>query len=143
MKGNILLFLTIIMLTAALSWAASARTQEPVFKDLPGAGRKCWIDETRYFTWEFDKSPKIGTVVLVVRLFDRNGKRLNDMQITGRTDMPSMRGAHDSGDVAFKLNRAGNYLLPVDIVMLGKWEVRLTISRGGTPVFFGRIIFDV
>ena len=143
MKRNILLFMITIMLMAVLSGAVSAQTQEPVFKDLPGAGRKCWINETRYFTWEFDKSPKIGTVILVVKLFDRNGNRLNDMQITGRTDMPLMRGAHDSGDVALKLNRAGNYLLPVDIVMPGKWEVRLTFSKGGTAVFFGRIVFDV
>ena len=30
-----------------------------------------------------------------------------------------MSGAHDSGEVPFKLNRKGDYLLPVNIVMPG------------------------
>ncbi len=96
-----------------------------------------------HFTWEFDRNPKMGTSILIIKLYDRKGNRANELQITGRSDMPAMRGAHDSGDVAFKLNKAGNYLLPVDIVMPGKWEVRLTFSRAGRVVFRGRITFKV
>jgi len=57
--------------------------------------------------------------------------------------MPSMRGAHDSGEVAFKLNKAGDYLLPVNVVMPGDWEVRLTFSRNGSVIFRGKVTFDV
>ncbi len=57
--------------------------------------------------------------------------------------MPSMAGAHDSGEVAFKLNKKGDYLLPVNVVMPGGWEVRLTFSRNGVVIFRGRILFDV
>ena len=85
----------------------------------------------------------MGMSVLIVKLFDKDGRRVSDLAITGRSDMPSMRGAHDSGEVAFKTNRAGDYLLPVNVVMPGDWEVLLTFSRNGIVIFRGRITFDV
>jgi hypothetical protein len=119
------------------------QSQEPVFQDLAKSGKKCWIGEVNYFTWEFDKTPKMGTSILIIKLYDRDGKRVKDLQIVGRSDMPSMRGAHDSGEVAFKNNKAGDYLLPVNVVMPGDWEVQLTFSRNGIVIFRGRIAFDV
>ena len=116
---------------------------EPVFQDLPKSGKKCWIGEVNYFTWEFDKMPKTGMSVLIIKLYDKDGKRVSDLVITGRSEMPSMRGAHDSGEVAFKTNRAGDYLLPVNVVMPGDWEVLLTLSRNGIVIFRGRLTFDV
>ncbi len=132
----------------AVSWdsnavSVSARQDEPVFEDLPKSGKKCWIGEVHYFTWEFDKTPKMGTSILVVKLYDKDGKRISDLVISGRSDMPSMRGAHDSGEVAFRTNKAGDYLLPVNVVMPGDWEVRLTFTRDGEVIFRGRIAFDV
>lgn len=117
--------------------------QEPVFQDLPRSGKKCWIGEVNYFTWEFDRTPKMGTAILIIKLYDKSGTQVSDLAITGRSDMPSMRGAHDSGEVAFKTNKAGNYLLPVNVVMPGDWEVQLTFSRNGIVIFRGRITFDV
>ena len=122
---------------------SGAQNQEPVFLDLAKSGKKCWIGEVNYFTWEFDKTPKMGTSILIIKLYDRDGKRVTDVAITGQSDMPSMRGAHDSGEVAFKNNKAGDYLLPVNVVMPGDWEVRLTFSRNGIVIFRGRIVFDV
>lgn len=119
------------------------QSQEPVFQDLAKSGKKCWIGEVNYFTWEFDKTPKMGTSILIIKFFDRDGKRVTDVAISGQSDMPSMRGAHDSGEVAFKLNKAGDYLLPVNVVMPGDWEVRLTFSRNGIVIFRGRVTFDV
>jgi hypothetical protein len=117
--------------------------QDPVFQDLPKSGQKCWIGEVNYFTWEFDKTPKMGTAILILKLFDKNGTQVSDLAVTGRSDMPSMRGAHDSGEIAFKTNKSGTYLLPVNVVMPGDWEVRLTFSRNGIVIFRGRILFDV
>ena len=119
------------------------KAQEPEFKDLPKAGKKCWIGEVNYFVYEFDRTPKMGTAILIVKLFDKDGKQVSDLDVTGRSDMPSMRGAHDSGEVAFKLNKKGDYLLPVNVVMPGSWEVLLTFSRNKIVVFRGRISFDV
>jgi hypothetical protein len=122
---------------------SSPQAREPEFKDLPKAGKKCWIGKVNYFVYEFDKALKMGTVILKVQLFDKDGKQVSDLDITGRSDMPSMRGAHDSGEVAFKLNKKGDYLLPVNIVMPGDWEVLLTFSRTKIVVFRGRITFGV
>ena len=122
---------------------SGAQNQEPVFLDLAKSGKKCWIGEVNYFTWEFDKTPKMGTSILIIKFYNRDGKRVTDVAITGRSDMPSMRGAHDSGEVAFKNNKPGDYLLPVNVVMPGDWEVRLTFSRDGIVIFRGRVMFDV
>jgi hypothetical protein len=117
--------------------------QTPEFVDLAGPGKKNWIGEVAYFTWEFDKTPKMGPVILKVLLFDKSGNRVQDLEVSGRADMPAMAGAHDSGEVPFKLNKKGDYLLPVNIAMPGGWEVRLTFSRNGVVIFRGRIHFDV
>jgi hypothetical protein len=119
------------------------KAQEPEFKDLPKAGKKCWIGEVYYFLYEFDKTPKMGTAILKIRLFDKDGKQVTDLEIIGQSDMPSMKGAHDSGEVAFKLNKKGDYLLPVNVVMPGDWEVLLTFSRTKIVLFRGRLTFNV
>ncbi len=119
------------------------QAQEPEFVDLAGPGKKIKIDETAYFTWEFVERPKMGPAILKIQVFDRNGGRRTDLAIFGRSDMPSMRGAHDSGEAAFKLNRKGDYLLPVDVVMPGGWEVLVTFKKGDAVVLRGRIAFNV
>jgi hypothetical protein len=120
-----------------------AGSQGPAFKELPKAGKKCWIGEVSYFIYEFDKTPKMGTAILKIQLFDKDGKQISDLEITGQSDMPSMRGAHDSGEVAFTLNKKGDYLMPVNIVMPGDWEVLLTLSRSKIVIFRGRLTFGV
>ncbi|GEM_PF-776606 len=119
------------------------QAQAPEFKDLPSPGQKCWIGEVNYFIYGFDKAPGMGTAVLRVSLFGKDGKRGSDLDITGRSDMPSMRGAHDSGEVPLKLDAKGDYILPVAVVMPGEWEVRLTFSRTRIVVFRGRLTFNV
>ncbi len=123
--------------------AAGAIAQEPVYNDLPGAGKKCWIGDSLYFTWKFDKKPKLGMAFLKVRLFDPMGKQITSLDVVGSSDMPSMRGAHDSGEVPLKLNKKGDYLLPVNVVMPGEWEVRLVFLKGAEPLYRGRIAFKV
>jgi hypothetical protein len=119
------------------------KAQAPEFKDLPKAGKKCWIGEVYYFIYGFDRTPKMGTAILKIQLFDKDGKQVTDLDIIGQSDMPSMRGAHDSGEVAFKLNKKGDYLMPVNIVMPGDWEVRLAFSRNKVVIFRGRVVFGV
>jgi nitrogen fixation protein FixH len=133
--GAILLFMILAV--------GAAQAEEPEFAALAGPGKKNKIDETAYFTWEFVQKPKMGPAILRLQLFGRDGNRRTDLAISGRTDMPSMKGAHDSGEVPFKLNKKGDYLLPVDIVMPGDWEIRLTFKSGDAVVFRGRIVFDV
>jgi hypothetical protein len=113
------------------------------FPELPSSGKKCRIDDEFHFTYEFTKKPRLGTAILRVLIFDQDGKRSTGFTVIGRSDMPSMAGAHDSGDQEFKLNKKGDYLLPVNVVMPGEWEIKLTFKRGETTVVRGAFRFDV
>jgi hypothetical protein len=123
--------------------ASGALIEEPVFTNLPASGKKCWIGEEFYFKYKFDKKPKLGTAILKVQLFDKKGARSTSLEILGASDMPSMRGAHDSGEVPFKLNKKGDYLLPVNVVMPGEWEVKLLFFKNKELIFRGRFLFKV
>lgn len=122
---------------------AGSAEKAAVFKPLPGPKKKRWIDDTAYFTYEFNEKPKMGMVILKIQIFNKKRDKIAPFLIKGRSDMPSMRGAHDSGDQDFKLSRRNDYLLPLNIVMPGDWEVRLTFLRGETPVFHGSLAFHV
>ncbi len=122
---------------------ASSGNQEIAFKPCPKPGKKYSINDDIYFTYEFSEKPTMGTVILKIQVFNRSGDQITPFIINGRSDMPTMRGAHDSGDVEFKLNKKNDYLLPVSIVMPGRWEVRVTFLKDGNPLFYGSITFDV
>jgi len=122
---------------------ASSGNQEIAYKPCPKPGKKYSINDDIYFTYAFSEKPKMGTVILKIQVFNKNGDQITPYIIKGRSDMPTMRGAHDSGDVEFKLNRKNDYLMPVNIVMPGGWEVRVTFLKDGKPLFYGSITFDV
>ena len=123
--------------------AISSATGDTLFQLLPGSGKKCWINDTTYFSYKFAKKPKLGTAILKIQLFDKKGQKLTHLNITGKSDMPSMKGAHDSGHVAFKQNKKGEYLLPVNIVMPGEWEVKIRFLNGQDVIYRGRFTFHV
>jgi hypothetical protein len=111
----------------------------PVLK----AGQKHWIGEQYYFIYDFDKKPQMGTIIMKIQVFTKGGKQDSSMEITGSADMPSMKGAHGSGEQPFKLNKKGDYLLPVNVVMPGDWEVVLTFFKDKKPIFTGSARFNV
>lgn len=110
---------------------------------LPAPGKKISINENLYFIYEFSEKPKLGTVILKIHIYDKDGSQLTPFTIKGRSDMPSMRGAHDSGEQEFQVNKYGNYLLPIHIVMPGEWEVQLNFYEGEKLVFSGSFKFHV
>lgn len=109
---------------------------------LPGYGKKAWIGRDYYFTYSFAKKPKMGPAVLKLQLFAKNGKRENGWEIAGKSGMPSMSGAHDA-EAAFKQNKKGDYLLPVNFVMPGEWEIRLTFKKDGKVLYLGSFKLNV
>jgi len=145
----LLLFMSVAWATAESQTAAAPQADtnlkppETVYQPMPKAGRKYEIGDGNYLTYNFSEKPKMGTVILKIQIFNKKGEQITPYLVKGRSDMPSMRGAHDSGDVEFKLNRKNDYLLPVNIVMPGDWEVRVTFFIDGKPVYFGSITFDV
>lgn len=112
-------------------------------KILPGEGTKISLPDGNYFKYSFNKRPSLGTVILKVKVFDNKDKQIRPYTIYGESGMPSMPGHHDSGKQSFKLNKKGDYLLPVDVVMPGVWEVKVQVHKGKQHVFTGRIQFEL
>jgi hypothetical protein len=123
--------------------AASGTQQSQAYFSMPEPGAKVQIGSGYYMVYGFDKKPKLGTVIMKVDIFKGEGERDTSFQVKGDSGMPSMRGAHETGDRVFQLSRKGSYLLPIDIVMPGDWEIRLTILRDGKVFFRGRYNFDI
>lgn len=120
--------------------AASGIEQYP---SMPGPGKKVSIGNDHYFIYGFDKKPKLGTVIMKVEIFTKEGKKDTSFEAKADAGMPSMKGAHDTGDQPFKLSKKGDYLLPINIVMPGDWEIRLILLKEGKAIFKGRYQFDV
>jgi hypothetical protein len=147
----------LVIIIAIASWAISSsalhecgvfstsevlgadKSAVPVLK----AGQKTWIGEDYYFIYEFDKKPQMGTIIMKIQVFTKGGKQDSSMEITGSADMPSMKGAHSTGEQPFKLNKKGDYLLPVNVVMPGDWEVVLNFSKDKKPIYTGSVRFNV
>lgn len=113
------------------------------YKLLPKSGERVPLDADHYFVYGFDKAPKLGTAIMRVEIFARNGTRDTTFVVRGDVDMPSMRGAHSIGSKQFSLSKKGVYLLPVPIAMPGEWEFRFTFEKDGTAVFHGAHRFEV
>lgn len=122
------------------SAAASGIEQYP---SMPGPGKKVSIGNDYYFIYSFDKKPKLGTVIMKVEIFTKEGKKDTSFEAKADAGMPSMKGSHDTGDRPFKLSKKGDYLLPINIVMPGDWEIRLILLKEGKVIFKGRYQFDV
>ena len=116
---------------------------EETLELLPDAGDKCPIGNDYYFTYSFDKKPQIGTIILKIELYNKEGQRDSGLKIIGDSGMPSMKGHHDSGDVVVQLNKKGDYLLPVNVVMPGDWEIKLKFQKGDQIIYKGSIRFDI
>ncbi|HAO19327.1 MAG TPA: hypothetical protein DCQ37_01830 [Desulfobacteraceae bacterium] len=114
-----------------------------IYETLPGQGKKCPIGKDYYFTYSFDKKPQLGTIILKIELFDKDGKKDTSLAITGDSGMPSMKGHHDSGEAEFRLNKKSEYLLPVSVVMPGDWEVKLVFKKDNNPIYRASIKFDI
>jgi hypothetical protein len=148
-KLMIFIVLAVIGLIAVLSaitvfaQTAAPKPADVVWTPVPGSGKKCPINDDYYFKYEFNEKPKMGMSILKIQVFDKKNHRSAPFKMIGRSDMPSMPGAHDSGDVEFKLNRKNDYLLPVNVVMPGDWEIRVTMTLEDKAVFHGSIRFDV
>ena len=110
---------------------------------MPDPGKKVPIGNGYYLIYGFDKRPKLGMVIVKVEVFTGEGKKDTTLEMKADAGMPSMSGAHETGDRAFTLSNKGDYLLPINIVMPGDWEIRLSVIKEGKVIFRGRYNFDV
>jgi len=117
--------------------------QKPTYPTMPGPGKKVPVGSDHYLIYGFDKKPKMGRVIMKVEVFTKDGNKDTSFEAKGDAGMPSMRGAHDTGDRSFQVSKNGDYLLPINIVMPGDWDIRLTLLKEGKVVFRGSYQFDV
>ncbi|RJR16875.1 MAG: hypothetical protein C4582_13880 [Desulfobacteraceae bacterium] len=122
-----------------LTAEALGASQAPQVK----VGQTYWIGNDYYFVCQFDKKPQMGTLIMKIQIFTKNGSQDSSFEITGNADMPSMRGAHGTGDKYFKVNKKGDYLLPISVVMPGEWEVELKFLKDKKSVYTGSVRFHV
>ncbi len=117
--------------------------QPPECAPMLAPGKKVRISDDYYLIYGFDHDPKIGIAILKVQVYTKTGEKTSSLKVFADSGMPSMRGAHDTGDRPMQLSRKHDYLLPIDIVMPGEWEVRIKIKRAGKLIFQGNYRFDV
>jgi len=125
------------------AFAAPSSAAKVVYQPLPKPGEKISLDGGYYFTYGFDKPPKLGMAIMRVEIFNRDRKRDTSFVVRGDADMPSMRGAHSNGEKEYSLSAKGVYLKPVRLVMPGDWEVTFTFVKQGKVVFRGAYLFDL
>jgi hypothetical protein len=113
------------------------------YNAVPKPGEKVPLGADRYFVYGFDTPPKLGTAIMRVEIFTRDGRRDTTFVVRGDVDMPSMRGAHRTGAKEFSLSAKGVYLLPVPLVMPGDWEFRFTFEKSGKTVLRGAYLFEL
>lgn len=104
---------------------------------LPGYGKKVIIDKNTFFTYSFTDKVKMGANTLKINISSNDKKPDTSYQVLVSYDMPSMKGMHAQNNVPMQLNKKGSYLLPLNFVMPGEWQVELqfmldkkTISKG-------------
>jgi len=129
--------------SAAPAVFAAPATAKVQYKPLYKPGEKVSLDADHYFTFGFDKPPKLGMAIMRVEIFSRDGKRDTSFVVKGDADMPSMRGAHSNGEKDYSLSAKGLYLMPVRLVMPGDWEVTFSFVKNGKSVFRGAYLFDL
>jgi hypothetical protein len=104
---------------------------------LAGYNKPNMIDAGYYFTYSFAKKPKMGMATLIVKVYGKDKKINKAFEVFATSDMPSMKGAHATGDVKLKPNKKGELLVPINFVMPGVWQVDLKFVRAGKQVFSG------
>jgi len=121
----------------------SGKTGGEEYKVLPKPGEKVTLDSEHYFIYGFDRQPKMGAVIMKVEIFKLDGQQDTSFTVKGDLDMPSMRGAHSSGEMVFSKSKKGSYLLPANIAMPGDWEFRFVFEKNEKKVMRGAYLFDV
>ncbi|MDR0676837.1 MAG: FixH family protein [Elusimicrobiota bacterium] len=104
---------------------------------------KIAINDNYYFKYTFPEKIKIGNSVIKISIFDKNDKKVDTLKIIGSYDMPSMRGNHSFINQTFQKNKNSDYLLPLNLVMRGEWEIILIIQENNENIYNGAILFKV
>jgi hypothetical protein len=143
MKHDLKLLGLLLGLTLALASTSTARASENDSPVLAKPGAKIPLGSDHYFVYGFTAPPKLGSAIMKVEVFTFDGRRDTAFRVSGDLDMPSMRGAHSTGNRNFSVSNKGFYLLPVQIVMPGDWEMKFAFEKGDKTVLRGAYLFNL
>lgn len=101
------------------------------------------INDQYTMSYAFAEKPKMGSSVLKVTVFDGKGNQSTDLNVMIGYDMPAMRGHHGLGSVLVSPNKNNVYLLPVEFVMPGKWEITLIFSKNNQTLHTETMEIDI
>lgn len=134
-----------VILSVIFVWASLAGVLDAAedFETMPGPGKKAQIGKDYTAVYSFDKKPQMGMVIMRLEVYDKEGNKDSSLQITGDLDMPTMKGAHGTGLKPFQLNKKGDYLLALSLMMPGEWEVQLVFMKDNVVIYRGSIRFNV
>lgn len=138
MKIKILIALSIAVVAGAFVFWQS---EKAIYKD--GSlreNKKIKISDQYSFSFQFSEKPKIGTIIVEVKVFDKNGNKVNNLNIAGFYEMSGMPS---KGSDNFMQNKQNNYLLPINIGMLGDWKMVIIFTENGQEIYRGNILFEV
>jgi hypothetical protein len=128
---------------AAQQKITEVRAQNSVLPTLLKEGQKIVINDSYSFKYNFAEKPKMGQSVLKIQVLDADEKINNNLKISATYDMPSMRGGHATTVDSIQKNKKGVYLLPVNFVMQGGWEIVLTFKDADKNIFVGVINVEI
>ncbi len=122
---------------------AAGTGQAPVFAAMPEPGKKVPIGNGAYLIYGFDKKPKMGTVIMKVEVYTPDGKQDTSLEVLARLRHAFHEGRPRNRRPALQAFQKRGISLPINIVMPGDWEIRLTIKKDGKVIFRGSYKFDV
>jgi len=131
----------ILLAVISLLWSSKVMAKDGV-QDLGKPGTKTVINNDMTFVYEFNSHPAMGTLILKVKVTDKDGHPVEGLTLIGISDMPEM-GDSNSGKVKFVQNKKKDFLLPINVTMPGKWLVTVIIKKQKKVLLTGRIGFHV
>ena len=89
-----------------------------------------WISKDYYILYDWNKKPKIGTSILSIKVFDKSKKPVTDLAITADVNNTSQKDTKATGDIALKPNKKDEFIIPVNFLSQGNWEILLKFAKG-------------
>ena len=93
--------------------------------------------------YEWPEKPKMGTYTLKANFVDKAGNTVEDVDIIVNYSMPTC-GTHSKPKIeTMKQNDRGDYLLPMNFVMRGDWEIILSAQKNEQEILKKKIILNI
>ena len=133
MKNRSKSWVTVAAIIAIAMAVAGCGAQQSQESEMAIGSQEIAISSEYVIKYEWPEKPKVGSYTLKINLVDKAGAAVEDAEVVVDYDMPSMRGAHATTE-AMKRNAKGDYLLPINFVMPGDWEIVVSAIKDGVEI---------